>query len=84
MLRIQIERKTNEFEAFPASSLEVELENHAPSFVVVRVSGEADSGQAGLQPAVHEALTRAELFDLFETTADAAAPDRQAAPPLRP
>jgi hypothetical protein len=76
MLTTQIGRKTNEFEAFPTSSLEVELENHAPSFVVVRVSGETDPRQAGLQPAVHEALARAELFYLFETTTDAAAPDR--------
>ena len=47
MPTIQIERKTNEFETSTTSSLEVELENHAPSIVVVRVSGEADAGQAG-------------------------------------
>jgi anti-anti-sigma factor len=45
MLTIQIERKTSEFEAFPASTLEVEIENHSPSIVVVRVSGEADPEQ---------------------------------------
>jgi anti-anti-sigma factor len=40
----------------------------------VRLAGE-------LQPAVHAALARAELFDLFETTADAGpAPNRPAGP----
>jgi anti-anti-sigma factor len=46
MLTIQIERKTNEFEAFPTSSLEVEIENHSPSIVVLRVRGQADADQA--------------------------------------
>jgi anti-anti-sigma factor len=46
MLILQIERKTNEFEAFPTSSLEVEIENPSPSIVVVRVSGEAGPEQA--------------------------------------
>ena len=47
MLTMQIERKTKECKAFAPSSLEVEIENHSPSIVVVRVSGEADAGQAG-------------------------------------
>ena len=47
MFTIQIERKTSEFEDFPTSSLELEIESHSPSIVVVRVSGEADAGQAG-------------------------------------
>ena len=42
MLTMQIERKTKECKAFAPSSLEVEIENHSPSIVVVRVSGEAD------------------------------------------
>jgi anti-anti-sigma factor len=46
MLTIQIERLTNEFETFSPSSLEVEVENHSPSIVVVRISGEADPDQA--------------------------------------
>jgi anti-anti-sigma factor len=46
MLTIQIERQTNDFETSATSSLEVELENHSPSIVVVRVSGEADRDQA--------------------------------------
>jgi anti-anti-sigma factor len=40
---------------------------------VVRAGGRVRLA-GGLQPAVHEALARAELFELFETTADAAAP----------
>jgi anti-anti-sigma factor len=39
---------------------------------VVRSGGRVCLAE-GLQPAVHEALARAELFDLFETTAHTAA-----------
>jgi anti-anti-sigma factor len=46
MRTIQIERNTNEFEAFATSSLEFDMENHSASIVVVRVSGEAYSDQA--------------------------------------
>ena len=58
MLTIPIERKTNEFETSTTSSLEVELENHAPSIVVVRVSGEADPGQADYLARQLEAATK--------------------------
>ena len=58
MLTIQIERKTNEFETSTTSSLEVELENHTPSIVVVRVSGEADPGQADYLARQLEAATK--------------------------
>ena len=58
MLTIQIERKTNEFETSTTSSLEVELENHAPSTVVVRVSGDADPCQADYLPRQPEPGTK--------------------------
>ena len=46
MLTLQSERRTTAFEAFPTTSLEVEVENPSPSIVVVRVSGEAEADQA--------------------------------------
>ena len=46
MLTSQLERQTNDLEAFPTSSLEVEIENHSPSIVVVRVSGLAHTDEA--------------------------------------
>jgi anti-anti-sigma factor len=46
MLTIPSERHTKAIEAFPPSTLEVEIENHSPSIVVVRVSGEAEPDQA--------------------------------------
>jgi anti-anti-sigma factor len=50
---------------------------------VVRAGGRVRLAEE-LQPAVKEALARAELLDLFETTAGAgAAQGRQAAPPPR-
>jgi anti-anti-sigma factor len=46
MLTLQIERRTTDFEAFPTTSLEVEVENLSPSIVVVRVSGLAHADEA--------------------------------------
>jgi anti-anti-sigma regulatory factor len=51
--------------------------------VVVRAGGRVRLAEE-LQPAVKEALARAESLDLFETTADAGpAPNRQAGPTPR-
>src|SRR6516165_1451229 len=69
MPTIQIERKTNEFETSTTSSLEVELENHAPSIVVVRVSGEADPGQSDYLARRLEAATKqAPRFVILDLT----------------
>ena len=69
MLTIQIERKTNEFETSTTSSLEVELENHAPSIVVVRVSGEVYRDQADyLARQLESATEEAPLFVILDLT----------------
>jgi anti-anti-sigma factor len=58
MLTLQIERKTTRFEAFPATSLEVEVDNPSPSIVVVRVSGLAHADEAGYLARQLESATR--------------------------
>jgi anti-anti-sigma factor len=69
MLTIQIGRKTNDFETSITSSLEVELENHSPSIVVVRVSGEADRDQADyLARQLDSATKEAPRFVILDLT----------------
>ena len=69
MLTIRIERKTNDFETSATSSLEVELENHSPSIVVVRVSGEADRDQADyLARQLDSATKEAPRFVILDLT----------------
>jgi anti-anti-sigma factor len=67
MLAIQIDRRIRQIKAFPTSTLEVEIENHSPLIVVVRVSGEADPDQAdSLTRQLESAVTQNPRFVILD------------------